>query len=126
MDVNEFRSNRWIKISLGDGDPLKESILEVARDHEVGHGWLQVIGEVKDGRIVSGYRGPDSDEKIVLDRSENEHVIALGTVKNEDGVEEVHLHGPMGREGQTGTGCWAGEQSVFKGLDVLLVELEPV
>lgn len=123
MDVEEFTPARWFRISLEDGEPLKDSIQSFASDRDVTLGWIQVIGELKKGKIASGYED-SGNEKIMVDLDGTRHVLGIGSVEYRDGELEVHLHGPMGRAGETGTGCWAGEQDVFRGLDVLLVELK--
>lgn len=123
MEAEEFQPNRWFRLSLGDGDPLKESIRSFAEQEGVELGWLQVLGELEDGSVASGYEAPDFTDKILVNLEDNHHVLGSGTVELRNGEREVHLHGPMGRDGETGTGCWAGEQTVFRGLDVFLVEL---
>lgn len=124
MDVEEFQPNRWFRLSLDDGESLKDSVRTFAERENIELGWLFALGEISEGRVASGYESPDFADKIMVDLDDNQHVLGSGTVETRNGELEVHLHGPMGRDGETATGCWAGEQSVFRGLDLLLVELD--
>ncbi|MFB6346676.1 MAG: PCC domain-containing protein [bacterium] len=129
MDVQEFRSKRWFRLLLEDDESLKASIRDASRERGIGFGWIQVVGEIKDPKLASGYRleeNGDTPEKIMVEPGESHHVLGVGSVRKSGDGREVHLHGPMGRDGETTTGCWAGDQSVFKGLEVVLVELESV
>lgn len=124
MQEAELRPNRWFRLDLEDGDDLKGSLLEWARDRGVDFGFLRCVGELRDVRIASGYR-ESGGEKNMVALDSNVHVSGQGTLIRSGEREEVHLHGSAGRKTDTLTGCWADRPRVYRGMTVLVTELEP-
>lgn len=125
MDVNELSPVSWYRVTLDHGESFKKSLSGFAEDRSIEFAWLQVVGEMETGKVASGYEAGESSEKILNPLDGNRHVVGIGSVRRDDsGDPSVHVHGPTGRNKSTLTGCWAGEFSVFKGLEVLVVQLK--
>lgn len=125
MDVREVTPSRWFRLVLEDGDDLKDELLAWARRENVRLAWLQCLGEAAGFRVASGYRGEQPDSSTLMrEVSANHHALAIGTIDRRGDREEVHLHGPLGREGDTRTGCWADRPVVYRGMEILVAVLE--
>lgn len=124
MDVDELEPVRWYRVTLDHGEPFKESLRNFAEERLLDFAWLQVVGELEEGKIASGYESNDPDEKMMNPLDGNRHVVGVGSLRRgDDGEPTVHVHGPTGRDTSTLTGCWGGEFSVYRGLEVLVVQL---
>lgn len=126
MNAEQLTSGRWFRVTLEHGEDLKGSLLEWAREHDVRRAWVQCLGEVADLRVASGYEDEDpGGPKLFEDVESNHHVQGVGTVVCDEDREQVHLHGPLGRAGETTTGCWADRPTAFRGMELLVMELQP-
>ena len=124
MNVSEIEPVRWFRITLDHEESLKESLREFGRDRNIDFAWIQVLGELEGGKVASGYKSSDfQDGKYLNPVDENRHVLGVGSLSLTDDGYSVHVHGPMGREETTYTGCWAGDPSVFRGVEILLMEI---
>lgn len=125
MDVTEINPVRWFRITLDHEESLKESMREFGRREDIDFAWIQVVGELVDGKVASGYYSEEfSDGKFMNPIDENRHVLGIGTLSKTDDGYSVHLHGPQGREEGTLTGCWGADPSVFRGMEVILAEFD--
>lgn len=122
MEETKLDPVEWYRIRLGHEKNLKQSLIDWARDHDVALAWIQGLGELKNAKTASGYHDDDDPEstKFVESHHSNRHVMGLGTIIRDEDGERVHMHGPMGRKGETATGCWAGEPDTFRGMDLLV------
>jgi len=125
LSENEIQPKSWHRLQIGHGEDLKETLVNWARDNDVTLAWIQGIGELQNAQTASGYKSDDPQgDKFVRPLSDNQHVMGMGTIIRDEDGERVHLHGPMGREHETATGCWAGSPKTFRGMDFLVTVLE--
>jgi len=126
MNVDPVEPVQWYRVTLEDGDNLKRSLRDLARDESIQFAWLQAVGELQDATVAAGYDGPDLADKNFVDVPANGHVVGMGSINwtgNDEDEPDVHLHGPIGREDETYTGCWAHEPTVYRGLEFIVVKL---
>jgi predicted DNA-binding protein with PD1-like motif len=98
---------------------------EFGREKNIDFAWVQVVGELVDGKVASGYYSEDfSEGKFMNPVDENRHVLGVGSLTEGEEGYSVHVHGPQGREGSTLTGCWGADPSVFRGVEILLAEFQ--
>lgn len=127
MDIETINPVQWYRVTLEDGANLKQSLRDFARQEEVSFAWIQAVGELTDATVAAGYEGVNLADKHFVDIPYNGHVAGIGSIRwtGQDNEEpDVHLHGPIGREDETYTGCWAHEPSVHRGLELIIVKLE--
>lgn len=125
MNSTRLEVRSWYRITLDHGENFKRTLLEWARGNDVRLAWLQCLGELENATVASGYAGADpSGDKHMKTLRDNHHVMGMGTLIRDQDGERVHLHGPMGRDGETTTGCWAENPDTFRGMDCLVAVLE--
>lgn len=125
MESEPLTVSRWFRLTLEHEEELKASLLEWAREHDVRLAWLQGLGEAAGFRVAAGYReGTPESSTLMREVSASHHAVALGTIDRRGEREEVHLHGPLGRDGETHTGCWADRPAAYRGMEFLAAVLE--
>jgi len=119
-------------IRLEHGEIVTECIERVASDNGVSHGYALMVGGVGGGQVVVGPRKSDERpvEPMLLPIGGAHEVAAVGILaQDKSGKPIMHLHGALGRSGQTVTGClrvgaetWlVGEVVLFEVLGVKAV-----
>lgn len=126
MDVTELSPVSWYRITLEHEVDLKQALIDWARENDVSLAWVQGIGEIRNPTVATGYEDNDDprSEKFIQSSSDNHHAVGIGTIIRDQDGERVHMHGPVGRDGETTTGCWAQNPETFRGMDLLITVLE--
>lgn len=108
MKASEGCLGRVFVMRLEDGDELPECIERFAEEKGVSAGHVILVGGVGGGKVVVG---PQSSEErppqpMILPVSGACEVVGVGVLApREDGKPVLHIHGALGRSGQTMTGC---------------------
>ncbi len=108
MKASEGHIGRIFVIRLEDGDIVPDCIERFAEENGVSHGQAFLIGGIGGGEIVVGPRRSDErpPEPMLLPIDGAHEVAAIGVLApNEKGKPLLHIHGALGRSGQTTTGC---------------------
>ncbi|HOD81874.1 MAG: hypothetical protein BWX88_02084 [Planctomycetes bacterium ADurb.Bin126] len=108
MKASEGRLGRVFVIRLEDGDVVPECIERFAAEQGVTAGVVLLIGGVGGGQVVVGPRDSQArpPDPMLLPVDGAHEVAAVGLlVPGEDGPSILHIHGALGRSGQTLTGC---------------------
>ena len=110
MKATEGKLGRVFVIRLEDGDEIPQCIESFAKQHGISAGHVILIGGVAGGQIVSGPRYSDHmpPEPILLPVDGVHEVMGIGFLAPEkDGNPVLHVHGALGRAGQTMMGCFS-------------------
>ena len=108
MKASEGKIGRVFVIRLEDGDVLPGCIERFAEEKGVSVGHVIVVGGIGGGEIVVGPRQSDQmpPDPMFLPVDGAHEVAAVGVLApGEDGKPVLHIHGALGRSGQTITGC---------------------
>ena len=108
MKASEGRVGRVFVIRLEDGDVVPECIERFAEEHGVAVGHVILIGGIGGGEIIVGPRDSDAmpPDPMRLPIDGAHEVAAVGVLApDERGKPVLHIHGALGRSGQTITGC---------------------
>lgn len=108
MKATEGRIGRVFIIRLEDKDIVPDCIERFAEEHGVQYGHVALLGGIGAGRVVVGPRDSYSfpPEPMLLPVDGAHEVAAVGILApTEDGKPVLHIHGALGRSGQTMTGC---------------------
>ncbi len=108
MKATEGRTGRVFVIRLEDGDVVPDCIEAFAAEHEVSVAHAILIGGIGAGEVVVGPRRSDvmPPEPMLLPIDGAHEAAAVGVLApGEDGKPTLHIHGALGRSGQTTTGC---------------------
>lgn len=108
MKASEAKFGRVFMIRLEDGDVVPECIERFAAERGVRVGVVVLIGGVGGGQVVVGPRDSVArpPDPMLLPVDGAHEVAAVGLLApGEDGKGVLHIHGALGRSGQTLTGC---------------------
>lgn len=121
-------AGRVFVLRLETGERLKETVERFAAEHHIASGTFTVVGGVQQGsRLVVGPNLP-FDEKIVpivYTVDAPSEITGTGTIfSDEQGKPIMHMHGSIGRNGHTVTGCFREDIVAWLVLEVVITELE--
>lgn len=128
MKFHEMRRGRVFVLKLENGDLVKQSIEEFAKEHGIANGFYTVEGIVAAGSsFVVGLCGADEGhyDPIVYKLENNSEFFGVGTIAVDcvSGHPTIHMHGSVGRNGQAVTGCFRESVKVWMSMEVVLEEL---
>ena len=126
MKVTEGRIGRVFVIRLEDGDVIPKCVEHFARDREVLHGHVVMVGGIDKGQIIVGPK--DSDERppdpMSLPLDGAHEVVGVGVLApSENGYPTLHIHAALGRSGHTVTGCLRNGVTTWLVGEVILYEI---
>lgn len=108
MKAVEGKIGRVFVIRLEDGDILPGTLEKFAEKKGIKNGFVLLIGGIGSGQIVVGPRYSDEmpPDPVLLPIDGAHEVVAIGILApGGDGRIVLHIHGSLGRSGQTKTGC---------------------
>ncbi len=126
MKACEGQVGRVFVIRLEDGDVVPECIERFAEENGVSVGQTILVGGIGDGEVVVG---PQSSEEMppqpmLLPVDGAHEVLGVGVLApGEDGKPILHIHGALGRSGQTMTGCLRPGVTTWLVGEVILYEI---
>ncbi len=126
MQVSEGKIGRVFVIRLEDGDILPDCLELFAEQNHITHGQVILLGGIGEGEIVVGPRKSNifPPEPLKLPLNEAHEVVGVGVLaSNSEGKPVLHIHGALGRSGQTMTGCLRPGVKTWIVGEVVLIEL---
>ncbi len=126
MKACEGQVGRVFVIRLEDGDVVPECVERFAEENGVSVGQTILVGGIGDGEVVVG---PQSSEEMppqpmLLPVDGAHEVLGVGVLApGEDGKPILHIHGALGRSGQTMTGCLRPGVTTWLVGEVILYEI---
>ena len=116
MRFLEGKLGRIFVLRLGHDDPLPKCIEDFAAEKQIRLAQVLFIGGIYNGNLVAGPRKTEDPrpDPIILPVHEAGDSMALGILApSENGRPALHMHGSLGRSGQTMTGCFQAGVSVW-------------
>ncbi len=126
MKYSQGRTGRIFSLRLEHGDMIPECIESFAKDKDIKAGYVIVVGGTDKGDIVVGPRVSDAPkpQKMVLPVNGAHEILASGVIApDETGQPLLHIHGSLGRSGQSVTGCLREGISVWLVCEVIIHEI---
>jgi len=108
MKACQGQIGRVFIIRLEDGDVVPDCIERFAEENGISAGQVTLVGGIGGGKVVVGPRRSDEmpPQPMLLPIDGAHEVLASGVLAlDEDGKPRLHIHGALGRSGQTLTGC---------------------
>ncbi len=127
MRSAELRDGRVFVLRLEDGEVLHEAIESFCRDNGVVRATVTAVGGVDAGSEFIVGPGVPIGEKIIpltyrLDAPCE--LTGTGTVfPDEDGNPIMHMHGSVGRDGRSITGCFRRRMVAWLVMEVVIREI---
>lgn len=116
MQVMEGKVGRIFFLRLEDDDIIPKCIEEFAQEKEISFAWVTLIGCLKKGNVAMGPRDEQKTppEPMMIPIDGVHEMMAIGFIApHSDGKPVLHIHGTMGRGGQSKTGCLRDGVSVW-------------
>jgi len=126
MKAGEGKIGRVFVIRLEDGDMLPGCLEEFAQKKKINNGFVLLVGGIGSGQIVVGPRRSDEmpPDPMLLPIDGAHEVAAVGVLApGENGKVVLHIHGALGRSGQTKTGCLRPGVSIWLVGEAVLYEI---
>jgi predicted DNA-binding protein with PD1-like motif len=126
MKAIEGKLGRVFVLRLGHDDPLPRCIEDFAAEKNVQLAQVVFIGGIYQGNLVTGPRktAEPRPDPIVLPVSDAHDAFATGIIAPaENGRPALHMHGALGRSGQTIAGCFQNGVSVWLVGEVVIYEI---
>ena len=126
MRAIEGRMGRVFVLRLDHDDPLPKSIEDFAAEKQIQLAQVVFIGGIYNGNLVTGPRvtAAPRPEPIVLPVDGAADAVATGLIaRGENGNPVLHMHGALGRSGQTITGCFQKGVSVWLVGEAIIYEI---
>jgi uncharacterized protein len=126
MKATEGKIGRVFFIRLEDGDIIPDCIEEFSREKGITTGHAVIVGGAGSGQVVVGPR--DSEEMppdpIMLPVDGAHEILASGIIApDQEGNPVLHIHGALGRSGNTLTGCLRPGVTTWLVGEVVLYEI---
>jgi uncharacterized protein len=122
----EGKCGRIFIIRLEDKDIIPQCIEKFAEEKNLMHGQVILVGGIGSGTIVVGPRISDEmpPEPMLLPVDATHEVVGAGVIApDKNGKPILHIHGALGRSGQTMTGCLRPGVSTWIVGEVILLEI---
>ena len=125
MRVSEAKLGRVFVVRLEDGDRLPDALETLAAEKNIRAASVILLGGLRRGTIVVGPETPEVPPKPqTCDFQDVHEVAAVGTIfTNEEGKPTLHLHGALGRDGRTITGCTRTGVEVWLIAEAIITEI---
>lgn len=126
MKISAGKIGRAFVIRLEDGDVIPDCIERFAAENGITHAQAILVGGVGGGEMVVGPRSstamPPEPMRLPVDGAHE--VIGVGLLAPAaDGRPILHIHGSLGRSGQSMTGCLRPGVRTWVVGEVVLLEL---
>jgi predicted DNA-binding protein with PD1-like motif len=115
---------RVFLIKFDDEDDLLEEIKRIAAKEKIKVGTIMLLGGMRSAGIVSGPKeAVIPPEPMWTHFDDGREVLGFGTLLWKDTEPIIHLHGAMGREKETLTGCIRKGSSVYLVIEGVITEI---
>lgn len=126
MKSIEGKLGRVFILRLEHDDALPKCIEDFAAEKQIQLAQVVFIGGIYNGNLVAGPRktGEPRPDPIVLPVNEAHDAVAVGIIAPaENGKPALHMHGALGRSGQTMAGCFQTGVSVWLVGEAVIYEI---
>ena len=124
MQFQEARLGRLFLLKFAHGEDLLQEISQFAVTHTIKAAWIQFLGALKQGKLVSGPKTPELPPVPVWQEFYGAwEIIGIGNLFWEGDAPRLHVHGALGKGAETLTGCLRQETEVYLVVEVLLLEI---
>ena len=124
MKYKQGSFGRVFVLKFEDKDEILEEMKKVATKERIMVGTIMLLGGMRSAGIVSGPKeAVIPPDPLWVSFSDGREVLGIGTLfwKGDDPV--IHLHGAIGREKETFTGCIRKDSTVFLVIEAVITEI---
>jgi len=125
MQIQEARLGRLFLLKFVHGDDLLQEISQFAVSYNIRAAWMQFLGALKRGKLVSGPEKPLLPPVPVWQEfSQAWEILGVGNLFWEEDSPRLHIHGALGKGEATLMGCLRQETEVYLVAEALLLEIK--
>ena len=124
MKYKQGLFGRVFVLKFEDKDNILEEMKKVATKERIMVGTIMLLGGMRSAGIVSGPKeAVIPPDPLWVNFNDGREVLGIGTLfwKGEEPV--IHLHGAIGREKETFTGCIRKDSTVFLVIEAVITEI---
>ncbi len=129
MKFAEGKAGRIFIIQLEDGDIIPDCIEKFAASQHIKAAYVTIVGGVSQGNVVVGPRDTCAvkPDPMLVPVNEAHEMLATGIIApTAEGIPVLHIHGALGRAGQTLTGCLRPGVTTWLTGEAVIYEIEDV
>ncbi len=127
MKYSQGSFGRVFLAKFEDKDNLLESLKNIAIREQIKAGTIMLLGGLRSAGVVTGPKeAVVPPEPMWLDVADGREVLGFGTLFLKGDEPAVHLHGAMGREKETFTGCIRKDSSVYLVVEAVIAEIKGI
>ncbi len=126
MQYSEGKIGRVFVLRLEDNEPVVHTIETFAKEKNILVGHVALIGCIKDGTINSGPVNQEDDQPIPIsiELGKASETLSTGVIAPDINNHPIlHLHGAMGRDGNTNVGCIMKSVNAWLVNEVIIYEI---
>jgi predicted DNA-binding protein with PD1-like motif len=127
MKYQTGKAGRVIVARFEDGEDILQNLAGIAKKENVRHAVFNLIGGIRQGRIVVG---PESEElppkPVWRELNESNEVVGIGTIFWHGDEPKIHFHGAFGKRDIVKVGCLRELSETFLVLEAVIVEIEGI
>lgn len=124
MQYTQGTLGRVFVAKLDDGDPIYESILDIAGREGIKSAAVMAVGGVRSGKVVTGPESPHG--KVIpktVEFDDARELVGFGVIAPLDEKPSLHMHAGIGHDGQAMVVCPRIAANVYLVLEVVIIEL---
>ena len=124
MQYRQGSFGRVFVLKFEDEDDLLSEIKRVATIEKIKVGTIMLLGGMRSAGLVSGPKEASiPPEPMWVNFNDGREVLGFGTLFWKGDEPVLHLHGAIGREQETITGCIRKESSVYLVIEAVITEI---
>jgi uncharacterized protein len=124
MQFQEARLGRLFLLKFTHGEDLLQEISRFAVKKNIRSAWLQFLGALKQGKLVTGPKKAElPPEPVWQEFSQAWEVVGVGNLFWEGDSPRLHIHGTLGKGEDTLMGCLRQENEIYLVAEALLLEI---
>jgi predicted DNA-binding protein with PD1-like motif len=115
---------RVFVLKFEDKDNLLEEMKRVVIKEKIKVGTITLLGGMRSAAVVSGPKeAVVPPDPIWINFNDGREVLGIGTLFWKGDEPVIHLHGALGREKETYTGCIRKDCSVYLVVEAVITEI---
>jgi len=124
MKYSQGSFGRVFLLKFDDKDDLLAGIKDVAIKEKIKIGTIMLLGGMRSTGIVSGPKEVTiPPDPMWMNINDGREVLGIGTLFWKGDEPVLHLHGAIGRERETVTGCIRKDSSVYLVVEAVITEI---
>lgn len=124
MKYSQGSFGRVFVIKFEDQDNLLEELRKVAIREKIRVGTIMLLGGMRSAGVVTGPKeAVIPPDPIWTNVNDGREVLGIGTLFRKGDEPVIHLHGALGREKETSTGCIRKDSVVYLVVEAVITEI---